>query len=652
MAKRRLREILVTVQGNDRDLSVTHEAYHELERMKERYVLPPEYYPVLVSTAHRVGLESITVLEDAEEGVRKYPDEPTLMQVLGMVYSESGYPLLGRDLLKRVLNIAADTSSSGTSLGTISPRDEKYARRVIAEIEAEMPLLLQHTNLSWPADEEIAYTSEFVRRATESGRFEEAVSEAQALLEKHPDQNYVRNNLARALWELGQWDEAITEQAEALRRDPDRLAGLANMVRFCLLANRREEANRWRRHASAISAKNPHDLFFWLEIAALFGDDQEILHIADRYGTEEGFRGTNVYGQAMVFFGTACARTGDQSGAVRWWNRAAGFRNARTLAEMHLEELDRPEDDRNDHWYFSFMHHMPRRFNEQIAAWGQPTGSDEEYITELLNHYPQIVGSARYLLQAGDDMGRHFGLILAAHTNDESLAPEVARLVTDNVLRTERKNQAMEFLAEYGGKPPEEARTVRVHSFEISREPTEKFPPEVEHLATEAYHLLNQGDGAGAERLLREARKKRDDLPSISHNLGYAYEMQGKTDEARQLLDETYQRFPDYVFARLAIAVRMVQEKDRTKEALALLRPIMARKTFHVSEFTALCHAMVLIHMRNEEFDAALRWLDWWKEVEPEDSRLEKLFIMDGWRAIKTLTGKSRKPKTRKRRKK
>lgn len=43
---------------------------------------------------------------------------------------------------------------------------------------------------------------------------------------------------------------------------------------------------------------------------------------------------------------------------------------------------------------------------------------------------------------------------------------------------------------------------------------------------------------------------------------------------------------------------------------------------------------MILILMENKEFDAALRWLDMWKDVEPDDSRLKKLSILERYRAI------------------
>lgn len=220
------------------------------------------------------------------------------------------------------------------------------------------------------------------------------------------------------------------------------------MVRFCLLADRGEEAERWRDHAATVAVKDPHGIFSRLEIAALFGDDREVLRLADRYGAAADFRGTAVYGPAMVLFGAACARTGDESGARRWWNRAVSFESARAYAEMQLEELDRPGDDRNDPWYFGFLHLMPRRVIQRITADGRSAGSDQEYITELLHEYPQIAGSARYLIRTGDDLGRYFGLLMAEHTHAESLVTDVVQLLTGNVLRKDRKRQAMEILAD------------------------------------------------------------------------------------------------------------------------------------------------------------------------------------------------------------
>ncbi|TVR66619.1 MAG: hypothetical protein EA427_15940 [Spirochaetaceae bacterium] len=650
MATRRLRELFALVHDEDIDPSELREVHRELGRMRERFVLPPEFYPLLVSVINRLGLEGATVLADVEEGVRKYPEEPILLQILGMMYTETGYPLLGRELLNQVLEIAPRESRHKEGW-----YDEEFIRHVVEDVEESMPELLRETNLSWPADEEAACAAERVRRRTETGRFEESLDIARALLEQRPDQNSARNNLARALWELGQWEEAVEQQAESLRRDPNRLVGLSNMVRFCLLADREEEAYRWRDHASTVVVKDPADRFSRLEIAALCRDDQEVLRLAEQFGRAEDFHGTGIYGPAMVLYGAGCARTGDSSGARRWWNRAARFDNARASAEIHLEEFDRPGDDRNDPWYFGFLELMPNRVIRWITAGRRPPGTDQEYIRELLDAYPQIAASARYHLRTGDDMGRYFGLIMAEHTGAEWLAAEAARLVTGNVLRKDRKSQAMRFLADHGEMVLEEetpegsnTQTVRVHEFEISREPTGETPPEVEALATEAHWLLREGDGAGAERLLRKALKTRDDHPAIWQNLAVAYEMQGKDEKAWKILKQTHERFPDYAFARYAVAVRLAREEGKVKEAFELLQPIMEQRKYHVSEFTALCHAMVLIHMADKKFDAALQWLDMWKDVEPDDPRLEDLTILDGYRAVRELTRSSRKPKTRK----
>ena len=112
--------------------------------------------------------------------------------------------------------------------------------------------------------------------------------------------------------------------------------------------------------------------------------------------------------------------------------------------------LGRPGDDRNDPWYFGFLHLMPRRVIKRITADGRSAGSDQEYITELLHEYPQIAGSARYLIRTGDDLGRYFGLLMAEHTHAESFVTDVVQLLTGNVLRKDRKRQAMEYLADRG----------------------------------------------------------------------------------------------------------------------------------------------------------------------------------------------------------
>ena len=209
---------------------------------------------------------------------------------------------------------------------------------------------------------------------------------------------------------------------------------------------------------------------------------------------------------------------------------------------------------------------------------------------------------------------------MAEQIESGDVLEEVGRLVFRNALRTERKIQAKQFLAGRGetvveAETPEgpQRRVFSFREFEISREPTENAPPEVKDLS---------------ERTT----------------------CSDKADKAAEILEKTYACFPDYFFARCGIAVRMAREEGRIKEAHELLQPILDRRKFHISEFTTLCHTMVLILIADQNFDAAVEWLDMWKEAEPDDSRLENFSMLEGYRALNTLIRDSGKEAPRKRR--
>ena len=84
--------------------------------------------------------------------------------------------------------------------------------------------------------------------------------------------------------------------------------------------------------------------------------------------------------------------------------------------------------------------------------------------------------------------------------------------------------------------------------------------------------------------------------------LGVAYEHASRFDEARQLMRQTYERFPDYLFAKLSYA-RLCLLEGRYNEVadvfehkfdLCLLYP--HRRRFHITEFTSFHMVMGEYH--------------------------------------------------------
>jgi Flp pilus assembly protein TadD len=90
--------------------------------------------------------------------------------------------------------------------------------------------------------------------------------------------------------------------------------------------------------------------------------------------------------------------------------------------------------------------------------------------------------------------------------------------------------------------------------FRVSNEQTTYHTPEVERIVTQATVCLKARDGLDAERLFRQALVLEPDEPDLWNNLAAALGLQRREAEALAIIREVHVRFPDYLFARTALA--------------------------------------------------------------------------------------------------
>ena len=91
--------------------------------------------------------------------------------------------------------------------------------------------------------------------------------------------------------------------------------------------------------------------------------------------------------------------------------------------------------------------------------------------------------------------------------------------------------------------------------------------------------------------------------------------------EQRALVAETHDRFPEYFFARAALARMLAQEK-RIEEASDLVQPLLRLPKLHVSEFKALAQAQIEIALADNHTEMARSWLEMWQQIDIDDPQL------------------------------
>ena len=134
---------------------------------------------------------------------------------------------------------------------------------------------------------------------------------------------------------------------------------------------------------------------------------------------------------------------------------------------------------------------------------------------------------------------------------------------------------------------------------------------------TQATDCLKARDGLEAERLFRQALVLEPNEPDLWNNLATALGLQRREVEALAIIREVHGRFPDYLFARTALA-RHAMLQGKLGLAADLLEPLHRRRNFHVSEWNALCEVQVGLLLLRGDLALARTWYEMWSDSQPD----------------------------------
>ena len=161
--------------------------------------------------------------------------------------------------------------------------------------------------------------------------------------------------------------------------------------------------------------------------------------------------------------------------------------------------------------------------------------------------------------------------------------------------------------------------------FEVYHEPNgSPHTPQVQKWVQAGFQALQNENGQEAEVLFKKCLEAGEVAPNILNNLAAAYRFQGREAESEQLAREIYNRWPDYLFGRIAMA-NMATKEGRFDDADQYLRPMLKQQRFHITEFHAFASAHIELEIKRHRVKSAQSWLDLWKSVAPDHPYLSCL---------------------------
>jgi tetratricopeptide (TPR) repeat protein len=554
-----------------------------------------------------------------EQLLRLTPHDPDITLMLAGAYLTNMRPMLALNTFHRFLDRWPDHEQA----------DE--VRETVADIEAGVGDLL--TDLELPGEDglELAALHEEAQSLLEQGKYPQARKVAQRLLHRHPDFAPALNNISLTYLAEGRLNQAIATAQRVLAFDPDNVHALSNLTRYLCMSGRVDEAKEWAEQLKAIESDATDVWLKKAEALSYVGDDQSVLDAfsdAERAGhLEPPFVNPVLYHLAAV----AAMRLERENQARRYWKQALKLSPGLELARDNLSDLRKPAGERHAPWPFSFPNWVTQKAIDDLGRHLEPAfqRGKEEAVTRAARRYlrqhPEIVSLAPLLFDRGDPMGREFVLHIARAAG----TPEMQAALRDFSLSQrgpdEMRNEAARITSEAGLLPSGpvrlwmqgEWREILLLAFELHEEPDPERDPQVEQWLAEATLALQRRDADEAERLLEQALEIEPDVPALLNNLAAAYEMQGRFPEAKVILRQLHQRYPDYVFARTGMA-QLCISRGQIDEAEALLKPLLTRRRLHFSEFAAFCVAQIQLFLAQDNLDAARSWLDMWTSADPD----------------------------------
>jgi tetratricopeptide (TPR) repeat protein len=392
-----------------------------LEPLDQRYPGERVVLGLLIEVARE--LEDTALLLRAARRLRSLaPDEPAILLMLATGYLGQGYPLLALAAYQQYL----DRWPAGEFAAD--------ARQTIDEVEAELGPALAAAGQDSAAAREIGRLLEEVRLLISEGRFSQARSVCEQLLERAPDHRAALLLLGVAGTLEGRFPEVITTMRRLLARDPNDIPALSNLIRYLYLTGQAAEAARYAERLRGLTPASAAERLVAAEAFCQLGDDAAVLAVVQAAEAAGDLDGADD-GVALLlhFRAVALLRQGEAAAARDAWQQALAAAPDLGIARDNLADLARPADERHAPWPFRLEEWLPARamadLRRELLAPMRRRSSDlfHRALRRYVRQHPGFLALVPGLLDRGDPVGR----ILALHAAALLQTPELLAALRD-----------------------------------------------------------------------------------------------------------------------------------------------------------------------------------------------------------------------------
>ena len=447
------------------------------------------------------------------------------------------------------------------------------------------------------------------------------------------------NNLALALFFDGQPAAAIAECRQVLAHKPENITAACNLVRILAWSGEREAAQEvWQPLRMHVPAELPMDALKLAEAAAVMDDDENVrrllLPLAD--WSPEAIGDWRHYVQVQQFLATADANLGNPKAAQRRLRalddddrRIQALRDALRQGKSGLGLTPRFA------YYYSYEL-VPRKVQQEFAALVEAAGDDSnpqaaKALKRFVARFPQLVVMAEKSIW--DEDAVDFGLVTLRLVGTPAAHAALRRFAGSQAGSDEQRMNALLSVQASGGAQPGEAfrifrngawTEIELRGFTIG--PRKDRPPykaKVAKLMEQGQAAMHAGQGAEAAALLRQAIDLEPRAYEAFNNLAAALDMTGDREASQAMLEHALAINPTYVFARVNLAVKLLEQD--VNAAAACLAPLEALTSFTPEEFVFYQYGLAQVAIARKDYDVARSLLNMALSIAPDYEPATKL---------------------------
>jgi tetratricopeptide (TPR) repeat protein len=461
-----------------------------------------------------------------------------------------------------------------------------------------------------------------------SGQYQLGRKVSRQAAKKLPDSPSPLNNVSLSYMAEGNLVKAIQSVEDVLSTHPDNLFARSTKVQLLVRLGREDEAHEL---IETLSQESPENTDHWLKImeaCAVAHAHQMVVDVYER-AIEQSEYPLGAHEHQMA--GTAYAFLGQPEKAVALWQKALNTNPHLQVAAENIQQFEE-----HGPWYLPLHNWMPRPWIEKLL---RAFERGPKQVKRLYAKNPEIETALSLMLERGSPDALELALRVAEYypvTGLVSFASgrrgtdqqrmEAAQLATEHglVSRTEPFKLFIEG----------ESHEVMLLSFTIDSEPVERDDPlpddAQEHMENTYYALSNDE----YERAMQEVEKGLAIVPGdrvLLHYKSNVLKLQGQKEESEAIIRRLAEDYPDYLFARTAMAEICIEE-DKLDEAKEWFDPLLSQQQFHTSEFRSLAFVQVKYWYAKKEPQRAKYWVEMLEQIDPDS-------VPESWREANQLLG-------------